>query len=97
MTRVGNGSQEQVGEALMRGSFAIALVVAIGVALAAFATPAAADSCSERAESCDNACFGRTGDDAPRCYSYCRNERRACLKTGQFRTNGGSYSGLDRH
>ena len=73
------------------------MVVSIGLMLAALATQAEADSCSERAESCDNACYGRTGDDATRCYSYCKNERRACLKSGNFRSSDGYHSGLDRH
>jgi hypothetical protein len=59
--------------------------------------PAFADSCSSRTDICNNTCFHRTGDAASKCFLYCKNEKRACLKTGLFRTTGGNYPGLDRH
>jgi hypothetical protein len=55
-----------------------------------------ADSCSARTDICNNVCYHRSGDAARRCFEYCKNEKRACLKTGLFRTTGGNYSGLDR-
>ena len=80
----------------MRKGFALALV-ASGAIWMTFASPATADSCSEHEDSCNNACFRRTGDAATVCFSYCKNEKRACLKTGIFRTNGGIYPGLERY
>ena len=80
----------------MRKGFALALVAggAVGLALA---SQAMSDSCSEHEDSCNNACSRRTGDAATVCFSYCKNEKRACLKTGIFRTNGGIYPGLERY
>ncbi len=79
----------------MRKGFALALV-ASGAVWMALASRAMADSCSEREDICNNVCFHRSGDAATRCFSYCKNEKRACLKTGLFRTTGGNYPGLDR-
>jgi hypothetical protein len=80
----------------MRRAFALVLVAA-GAVWMAMASQALADSCSEHEDSCNNACFRRTGDAATVCFSSCKNEKRACLKTGIFRTNGGIYPDLDRH
>ena len=80
----------------MRRGFALALVGGAAV-LIALASWAMADSCSAREDICNNTCFHRTGDAATACFSYCKNEKRACLKTGLFRTTGGNYAGLDRH
>jgi len=75
----------------MRRGFALALVAGGAVWMAL------ADSCSEHEDSCNNACFRRTGDAATVCFSSCKSEKRACLKTGIFRTNGGIYPGLERY
>jgi len=80
----------------MRRGFALALVAG-GAVWMAFASEAMADSCSEHEDSCNNACFRRTGDAATLCFSSCKNEKRACLRTGIFRTTGGVYPGLDRY
>jgi hypothetical protein len=80
----------------MRRGFALALVAG-GAVWLALASQAMADSCSEHEDSCNNACSRRTGDAATVCFSYCKNEKRACLKTGIFRTNGGIYPGLERY
>jgi hypothetical protein len=80
----------------MRRGFALALVAG-GAVWMALASQALADSCSEHEDSCNNACFRRTGDAATVCFSSCKIEKRACLKTGIFRTNGGIYPDLDRH
>ncbi len=80
-----------------RKGFARALGISGGAVLMALASQAAADSCSHRADLCDASCSRRTGDDATRCFSYCVNERRLCLKTGSFRTtDGGDYADLDK-
>lgn len=71
----------------------IALTVLL---LAAGQAQALADSCSARAKICNNVCYHRSGDAAGRCFRYCKDEKRACLHTGVFRTTGGNYSGLDR-
>jgi hypothetical protein len=62
----------------------------------ALASHAAADSCSDRTDICNNVCFHRTGDAAAKCFTYCKNEKRACLKTGLFRTTGSNYPGLEK-
>lgn len=80
----------------MRRGFALALA-ASGTIWMAFACQAMADSCSEHEDSCNNACFRRTGDAATLCFSSCKSEKRACLKTGIFRTTGGIYPGLERY
>ena len=76
--------------------FPVLLGVLCSVLLVGVASEAAADSCSARTDLCTNVCFHRTGDAATRCFAYCKNEKRACLKTGLFRTTGGNYPGLDK-
>ena len=78
------------------GSIVLAIVVLAIVVLAVGQAPALADSCSARAKICNNVCYHRSGDSAERCFRYCKDEKRACLHTGLFRTTGGNYSGLDR-
>jgi hypothetical protein len=80
----------------MRRGFALALVAG-GAVWMALASQALADSCSEHEDSCNNACFRRIGNAATVCFSSCKSEKRACLKTGIFRTNGGIYPGLERY
>ena len=81
----------------MRRGLALSLAIFAGGGWMVLATQAIADSCSQREDSCNSACFRRTGDAATLCYSSCKNEKRACLTTGTFRTNGGIYPGLERY
>jgi len=79
----------------MRKGFALVLVAG-GAVWKRSLSQAMADSRSGH-ESCNNACFRRTGDAATLCFSSCKNEKRACLRTGVFRTTGGIYPSLDRY
>ncbi|MBI1202706.1 MAG: hypothetical protein GC182_09365 [Rhodopseudomonas sp.] len=78
------------------GTIVVAVLVMVILVMATGQAPARADSCSARAAICNNVCYHRSGDSAKRCFRYCKDEKRACLHTGVFRTTGGNYSGLDR-
>jgi hypothetical protein len=84
------------GEVSMRNGFALLFFAASAAIWAALACRAVADSYSEREHICNNACFHRTGDVATVCFSHCKSEKRAGVKTGPFRTTGGNYPGLER-